>query len=464
MLVLLSLSGVQSTRVSWEQQHMHRALDVLAHRGGSRATHDVLGNPLLPSGDWIRPILRDGEVIPDMSLEHNKRAFDNYVDNLLQGRVVAEQHGVWDWAKEKYRDTKRVVGAGVDAVVSGVKTGAQYVADKAKAGWEAASAAYSTLTNLGTIREGFNRMRTFVDNIGGILQSFGQVKFFDLFMAILIGLVNGFTMGSAGEFIRNLAYPPGSKPPKPPPNPLIEKIKVTFRACGEKFSSLFKGTFGDDASRGGKSRIDFIKAGISAVVSAAGDFFLAIFRFLSSDAVMKAARPIIFMIIGLIIFTVVLFAFPGLGWLVKLATMIITILVALKRLFTVVIPRFLALLKSCWDKSKCTPTETARLVENVMDIIGMGLAVFLAGKPDQGTNFGGFNQKFDSNTLSKALDIKMRPSFAKELLDFKSVVNAENGGGVLQALKNIKNSNHLSTISMANEASSNLNTAVGLLH
>lgn len=409
---------------------------------------DILGQPLLHGEpNFKHVVIRDGEDVPDLELQVNRDAFDDYVTNLLQGRVHAMQHAQWEWLDNLVRDTKRVVGAGiqkvaevgskvVNGVVEGTKAAAEGLANGVKAVADAISNGYKSIVNLLQLQEAFARLRRFVDNIGAILQSFGDVKFWDLLGPIVIGFVSGFTLGSGEEFITKLFNPPNPKP-KGPAYQMIDDMKKCFRAAGEEVGKLFVGLFGDEAKRGGKGRLDFLKDQIYVIITRVGELLGSVLRLLFSEAFLKPLLSFFYMLVMTAVFTLVLLAIPGLGWFVKLAAMIITTVLAVVRFFLVLLPRFLSLIKSCWDKSRCTPKETADLVKTAIEAVGMAAAVLLAGKPDKATDFGGFSKAFSQNPIAKAMNLQVNPNVANTVNNFKTALAASGGSakGVLQAFK-----------------------------
>ncbi len=91
-----------------EAEGAHRPTRLLPVWSRARAV-DILGQPLLHGQpNFKHVVLRDGEDVPDLDLQVNRDAFDDYVTNLLQGRVHAMQHAEWQWLDNLLRDTKRV--------------------------------------------------------------------------------------------------------------------------------------------------------------------------------------------------------------------------------------------------------------------------------------------------------------------------------------------------------------------
>lgn len=324
----------------------------------------------------------------------------------------------------------------VKGVAEGAKAAADGLVNGVKAVGDAIANGYKSIVNLLQLQEAFARLRTFVDNIGAILQSFGDVKFWDLFGAIVIGFVSGFTLGTGEAFITNLFNPPTPKP-KGPSFQLIEDMKKCFRAAGEEVGKLFVGLFGDEAKRGGKGRLDFLKDQIGVIITRIGELIGSVVRLMFTEAFLKPLLSFFYMLVMTAVFTVVLLAIPGLGWFIKLAAMIVTTVLAVVRFFLVLLPRFLSLIKACWDKSRCTPKETADLVKTAIEAVGMATAVLLAGKPDKGVDFGGFSKAFSQNPIAKAMNLQVNPNLAGTVNSFKSALAASGGNamGVLDAFK-----------------------------
>eukprot|EP00162_Nutomonas_longa_P013525 comp21605_c1_seq1/m.47580 comp21605_c1_seq1/g.47580 ORF comp21605_c1_seq1/g.47580 comp21605_c1_seq1/m.47580 type:complete len:452 (+) comp21605_c1_seq1:607-1962(+) len=372
--------------------------------------HVRLGSMAAEKTGFKHIVVGEGSGVPDLSLVENQEAFDDYIDNLLANSLSDEQAAEWEWldrsaAAVRVNALKAVnkVGDITGPIVDDLAAGLQ---DSMHVARDAASRVFDDVRDLGD--RGMDALVTAGRSFRRVLTEQPKFTVSEFVRHVILGLANGFTLGST-EFLRPVLFPP--KTPSPI-NPDLEPLLNSLGQLVRVFKNFFTGVFGGRARRMGKTRVNFVKDEIKEVFRVFGKVLAEVWKFMKTGTFFEMARPVFRMIIVMTVFSIVLLAFPGVGWFLKLAAMITTFILVGYRFLSNVLPRLIRSVETCFNgRGVCTKEAAEVMVETTFEMVGMSITVLIAGFPDKATQFPGFDRAFNGNELARATGNAFKPSW-----------------------------------------------------
>eukprot|EP00161_Ancyromonas_sigmoides_P014905 TRINITY_DN390_c0_g2_i5.p1 TRINITY_DN390_c0_g2~~TRINITY_DN390_c0_g2_i5.p1 ORF type:complete len:1264 (-),score=641.42 TRINITY_DN390_c0_g2_i5:328-4119(-) len=344
-----------------------------ASDGTTAEPQDALGQPLLLAGGHP-DILFQANMNVDWEDRDNHAALDEYLDALIAQGAGAGGIGDWlgerynaavEWKNDKVEDLSNYVGDKVDAVIA---------SDELREAMEGMSSLGRRLT----------------------ASSPTTPSVVDVVLAILFGLINGVTFGFGDVFrdgIRKMRDDPKC-------TELWNRVKTAFTEQIGVMVGAIHGVF-DRRVRGSVSRVDWVGQHIRKSIDGFGEILASIWALCTEcEGLADILKPLILMVVIGLVLTLILLAIPGIGWLIKLAAIIVTIIVGASFIYRTA-KKFVLALKGCITEDVCTKQHKIDMVEAAAETVGFIFAVILLSTggavddiKDAGAQFRRLGQKF----------------------------------------------------------------------
>eukprot|EP00163_Fabomonas_tropica_P016833 TRINITY_DN29_c0_g1_i1.p1 TRINITY_DN29_c0_g1~~TRINITY_DN29_c0_g1_i1.p1 ORF type:complete len:746 (-),score=298.39 TRINITY_DN29_c0_g1_i1:1088-3325(-) len=397
----MAWSGIAST--------LHRAQHMMDKLHGKGVPADLprdnMGNVLLQFPD---PETNEhSELKADLNDEANQDKLDEYLDNLLADHTGLEE-------EEDELITSSSLASGPP---HRRRFRRRYKNDEK---WFAGE---MDRLNRGEQKEAKAAIKDAGSEFGAIAKSGESLDAKDVVIAIIFGFVNGVFMGMGDVFrdnIRAMRTDPTCQQP-------LQRIKNVLESMRDS-PKLMKGIFGKRKDRGGMSRWKFLKSWGKRTLEDLGELIAAVWNLAKTcESTKRILRPLFKLLAIGAVFTLLMYAFPAFGWLIKFAGMIITFIFSLKFLWKTV-KKFFAARRVCKSNGKCTRQAKIDKIEAVCEILGWLYTLFMMASSQDWKKIKNEFNKFKQSKLGQKLGLKPDKSMQQSVERLDSALKASRRG------------------------------------
>eukprot|EP00161_Ancyromonas_sigmoides_P001402 TRINITY_DN1116_c3_g1_i3.p1 TRINITY_DN1116_c3_g1~~TRINITY_DN1116_c3_g1_i3.p1 ORF type:complete len:793 (-),score=443.56 TRINITY_DN1116_c3_g1_i3:88-2466(-) len=239
----------------------------------------------------------------------------------------------------------------------------------------------------------------------------------DVVGAVLFGLVNGVLLGLAGSVREDF------RRAKTECREGADQVQASFAQVSSAVSDFASGVIDSESEeRGGAGLKEFVMSSSSTFLQAVGGLFGNANEYVQTCQPLRRTIGMVFMLVLVgIVFTLLLLAFPVIGWIVKIAGALLTLIFA--GAFALETARKLG--RALGDNSR---TGTIALIEATAEFAGILIAVFVLSGIQGIAKDASIASKFNGSALARRFNLRFSSKTTAEVAALESAVNTAKAG------------------------------------